>query len=207
MTKRLWLFMAIVGFVGMLVAMIFMAQIFGDKESKRDRAWNYVKDYAEKVNDRNYDIMYYGSEMGLPVNFKARRIFNFEDFSIESEDAPEGHVGHLLILFDPYDEYFLSDDQVAVISDLYETHGFRIIAIGDGKIRMLENGGLLEQGTAEKYDSVMFWKKSDKGRSTAPGIADGNELVPYEVEQEIDKKYVPAYQLLIELGSKDLYWN
>ena len=145
--------------------------------------------------------------MGLPVEAKFRRIFNFEDYTIESEDSPKNHVGHILILYDPNDEYFLTEEQAQVIADLYENRGFRIVAIGAGKIRMLENAGVFDTGTADKYNSVMTWRDGANGTKTAPGIADSNELVPREVEEEIDPKYVPAYALVMELGTKDLYWN
>ncbi|MCR5059174.1 MAG: hypothetical protein K6A81_11230 [Clostridiales bacterium] len=207
MFRHKWTWYAIIGGVSALILFVLLAKIFGTKEDRRERAWNYFNDYVEKVNDRNYDIMYYGSEMGLPVEAKFRRIFNFEDYTIESEDSPKNHVGHILILYDPNDEYFLTEEQAQVIADLYENRGFRIVAIGDGKIRMLENAGVFDTGTADKYNSVMTWRNGANGSKSAPGIADSNELVPREVEEEIDPKYVPAYALVMELGTKDLYWN
>ncbi|MBR4819839.1 MAG: hypothetical protein IKX04_00195 [Clostridiales bacterium] len=191
----------------LLIGMLILFKVMGSPGDSRTRAWNYFNGYVDKVNERNYDIMYYGSEMGLPVEAKFRRIFNFEDYTIESEDSPKNHVGHILILYDPNDEYFLTEEQAQVIADLCENRGFRIVAIGAGKIRMLENAGIIEAGTAEKYDSIMTWKRDAKGKMTAPGIADSNELVPREVEEEIDPKYVPAYALVMELGTKELYWN
>ena len=191
----------------LLIGMLILFKVMGSPGDSRTRAWNYFNGYVDKVNERNYDIMYYGSEMGLPVEAKFRRIFNFEDYTIESEDSPKNHVGHILILFDPRDEYFLTEEEAQVIADLYENRGFRIVAIGDGKIRMLENAGVFDTGTADKYNSVMTGRDGANGTKSAPGIADSNELIPREVEEEIDPKYVPAYALVMELGTKDLYWN
>ncbi len=207
MFKHRWTLYAIIVGGSFLILLLLLSKVFGTKKDRRERAWNYFNDYVEKVNDRNYDIMYYGSEMGLPVEANLRRIFNLEDYNIESEDSPKNHVGHIFILYDPNDEYFLTEDEAQIIADLYENKGFRIVAIGDGKIRMLENAGIIDPGTTEKYDSIMFWKDGPNGRKTAPGIADSRELVPREVKEEIDPKYVPAYALMMELGTKDLYWN
>ena len=207
MSKHRWTMYAIIFGGSVLIVFLLMMKIFGTKADRRESAWNYFNDYVQKVNDRNYDIMYYGSEMGLPVEAKFRRIFNFEDYTIESEDSPKNHVGHIIILYDPNDEYFLTEEQAQVVADLYENQGFRVVAVGDGKIRMLENAGIVDTGTADKYDSFMTWRDGANGKKTAPGIADSNELVPREVEEEIDPKYVPAYALVMELGSKELYWN
>ena len=60
----------------LLIGMLILFKVMGSPGDSRTRAWNYFNGYVDKVNERNYDIMYYGSEMGLPVEAKFRRIFN-----------------------------------------------------------------------------------------------------------------------------------
>jgi hypothetical protein len=113
----------------------------------------------------------------------------------------------MIILYDPNDEYYLTPEQTEVLKELYETENYRIVAVGKGKIRMLESVGLCKEGTAEKYNSAMVWKDRSGNDNGTPGIADSKELVPYSVEQETDPQYIPAYALMMELGTKEIYWN
>ncbi len=200
-------FIAIIVAIVALIIILVVGNFFKNSKSREDKDQSYVGNYAQKVNDRNYDIMYFGGDLGLPENFRARKIFNFEDYSIESSDAPAGHIGHIIILYDPADEYYLTAEQAEQLRNLYETRSFRIIAVGSGKIRVLETVGLCSAGSADRYTSLMLWKDASGDPSIQAGIADHKELVPVSVEQQIDAKCIPAYSMLIELGSKDIYWT
>jgi hypothetical protein len=200
-------------FIAIIVAVIafIMVLVIGKSlmkvKSREEKDLTYVEQYAQKVTDRNYDIMYYGGDLGLPENFRVRKIFNFEDYTLEGQDAPKGHGGHMIIIYDPNDEYYLTPEQAQVLKDLYDNENYRIAAVGKGKIRVLESVGLCKEGTAEKVNSTMVWKTNSGIGTEAAGIADSKELIPYSVEQDTDPQYIQAYALMMELGTKEIYWN
>ena len=116
-------------------------------------------------------------------------------------------MGHIIILYDPNDTSFITEEQIQFLKAGYESGSYRIIAVGTGKIRMLENAGICSSGTADSTNSIMVWKNNSGAASSYPGIADDRSLIPYSIEAEIDPKSIPAYCLMMELGTKQLLWN
>ena len=200
-------FYAIAGGLSLLLILLIIVNLGGSKESQKERGWKYVKNYAQQVTDRNYDIVYYGDDLGLPQEFRARKVLDINEYSIESDAAPANHEGHIIILYDPNDTCFMTDEQIQYLKDGYENGHYRIIAVGRGKIRLLEDAGLCSIGTSDKANSVLVWKNTSGGTSTAPGIADDRSLIPHSIEEDIDPGSIPAYCLMMDLGTKELYWN
>ena len=207
MRMHRYTFYAIAGGLSLLLVLLIIVNFGGSKESQRDRGWKYVKNYAQQITDRNYDIICFGDDLGLPQEFRVRQVLDLNEYSIESDAAPNNHVGHIIILYDPNDTHFLTEDQVQYLKGGYESGDFRIIAVGAGKIRMLENAGLCSSGTADTTSSIMLWKNHSGATNSYPGIAGDRSLIPQSIEAEIDPKSIPAYSLMMELGTKELLWS
>jgi hypothetical protein len=184
-----------------VVIAIFIKGIGGSVPLSSQDQWDYYNSYVERVNDRNYDIMFYKTVSNGPDTLNARTIN-----SLNAPSSP-GCLGQILILNDINGYLFLSDDELATIEDLIENHGVRVIYLGTSKFSQLVEAGIISSLPPEGTASVMVWYDSSNIRCTQNGIADDTSILPQMVEQSLRPEQVPIYTLFITLGLRDLYWS
>lgn len=184
-----------------VVIAIFIKGIGGSVPLSRQDQWDYYNSYVERVNDRNYDIMFYKTVSNGPETLNARTIN-----TLNAPSSP-GCQGQILILNDINGSLYLSDDELATIADLIENHGWRVIYLGTSKFSQLVDAGIISSIPPEGTASMIVWYDSSNVRCTQTGIADDTVDLPQMVEQSLRPEQVPVYTLFMELGLRDIYWS
>ena len=205
MGSRRWSMYALMSLVVLAFMLICFVKIFGsdkDDEKIRQNQMKMVESAAETINSRNLDVMYIGADLGAPSNFRARKVYNFNEESLETVDSPAGHVGHMIIINDPKGDLFISDDQWATLSELRANYGYYIVYFGNAKFEKMKEVGLISSIPSSTVKSMIIW-----GNSSAPGFADDTALIPSKVLRSLSAEQVPVYAMIMELSTYERYWG
>lgn len=167
--------------------------------------WEYTRDYTQKVNDHNYDIMFYMTMPNGPDNLQARTVYSLDPQVLSTPGV--NYNGHLLILNDISGTLFLSESDLDAIHVLLTDYGCRVIYLGTNQFQQLYQADIISSVPPEGAASVMVWYDHSGVRSTRSGIADDPAKLMPLVEQEIRPDQVPVFTLIMELGTMDLYWS
>ena len=161
--------------------------------------YKYVEDYAEKLNNRNVDIIFYQHDPNGPSNLKARRINALNDQGLNLEPFQNCSC-HVLVLYDLDGSLNLSTNDIQYIYDLYNHKGFRIVYLGTSKYPLLQEYGLISSLPKEGTKSYITWS-----HYSFPGFADDPVSMP--ITSGLTDEEVIVYTMVMEFAQKDLYWN
>ena len=167
--------------------------------------WEYTREYTDKVNDRNYDIMFFRTVPNGPDNLRARTVNTLNPQALNTPGT--SYSGHMLILNDVNGGLFLSDSDLASIHDLLVNYGYTVVYLGTNQMQQLVNADIISSLPPEGCASVIVWYDHSGVRSTRNGIADDPQKLMPLVEQQIRPEQVPVFTLIMELGTMDLYWS
>lgn len=202
-------FVALAALIVMGGILILFTVVFGggkDKNGTKDNHYKRMDEACANVNSRNLDIMVYGKDFAPPASFKYRGVTGFDDYSLAlNKDGHNNCSAHMLIINDPNNELFITEDQWMQIKALVDQGDFYLVVLGD-KFGIMSAVGLIDTHPKAGTRSTIIW---NKGKSSAPGFADNPELVPFYVEQDLTNKdeQLPGYTMIMELSTHDIYWT
>ena len=202
-------FWALAALIVMGGTLIIFTIIFGggkDKNGTKDNHYKRMREACDTVNSRNLDIMVYGKDFAPPDNFKYRTVTGFDDYSLAlSKDGHNNCSAHMLVINDPNNELFITQDQWMQIKSLLDMNNFYLVVLGD-KFGVMSAVGIIDTLPKAGTRSTIIW---NGGKSRVPGFSDNPELVPFYVEQDMPNKdeQLLAYTMIMELSTHDLYFN
>ncbi|MBP5492894.1 MAG: hypothetical protein J6Y08_08625 [Clostridiales bacterium] len=194
----------IVTFVFAIVLIGFFIWIISaavDNLARNNRIWKEkaqdVTAAVETLNNKQYDIMYYGADIEAPQSLRARKIVDFETASLAGpEDNPE-HVGHILILNDLAGDLPMTDEQWTKVQNLMRYDGYILIYFGSDKLPLMQEKGFFFDVYSRNTRSIIFW---DNGRQCEPGFADNPFIIPEVVRQQSDETQLKIYAAIMKLS-------
>ncbi len=202
-------FWALAALIVMGGTLIIFTIIFGggkDKNGTKDNHYKRMQEACDSVNSRNLDIMVYGKDFAPPENFKYRTVTGFDDYSLAlGTDGHSNCSAHMLVINDPNNELFITQDQWTQIKSLLDMNNFYLVVLGD-KFGIMSAVGIIDTLPTAGTRSTIIW---NGGKGERPGFADNPELVPFYVEQDMPNKdeQLLAYTMIMELSTHDLYFN
>lgn len=198
---------ALLGLLPLMVLIIIFINAGGTTAYlpfSNEAQWKYVREYTDKLNGRNADIMFYRHAPNGPDNLKARRVNALNETGLNLEMYSDCAY-HVLILYDIDGSLELSFSDMLVIQDLMSNNGLRLIYLGTDHYQRLVEGGIIssvpEAGT-KSY--IAFYSKSG-GRVTYPGFADDPVSMP--ITSGITDEQELVFTMVMELAQKDLLWS
>ena len=166
--------------------------------------WKYMRDYTDKLNNRNADIIFYKHNPNGPDNLKARRVNALNDQGL-SLDYYQDYAYHVLILYDLDGSLELTVSDMQKIQKLMMNNGFRIIYLGTDHYQMLYEGGVISEMPKEiKKSYITFYNKSGI-RCSDNGFADDPISMPI-VSGLTDEQEI-VFTMVMELAQKELFWS
>ena len=154
---------------------------------------------VEEFNARGLDVMFFGMNPNGPSNLHARAIYSLADEALYSGTATGGRM---IVMNDMKGNLIVTGDDFAKISDLVDNEGFFFVYLGDSKYGLMQQAGLIDNEPAEGTMSLLM-----HGNMSAPGFADENLTMPYLLQQELPEDELPVYNMILEMLSKQIYWN
>ncbi len=155
--------------------------------------------FIENINDRNYDVMYYGNQVELPEELEARRLTQLSSDYIDAAPAGTHYVGKFIIINDPKGEVYLSAEHWKMLFKLYNENTNVIIAyIGTTQFQAMQTAGFdidtYSIPDLSQCHGIVY------GKSISYTAADNAELLPYAIEKELpmDQRYF--YRLITNVG-------
>ena len=190
-----------------LVVAIFLVFINRNAIQKSNKAAeeHYVREYTEKLNDRNADIMFYKHDPVGPEGLRSRRI-NTLDYSYIEDPTNGSFSYHVIVLYDLDDSLELSVSELNALNNLTSGRSYRIIYLGTKLYPELAEYdiiyGIPKDGTKSYFS---FYK--NKSRHDFEAFADKPTLVPPDVSAELSEDEIIVYSAVFEMATKDLYWS
>lgn len=187
----------------MVVAVNGGNRLITDSDEARSR---YMSEYAEKLNQRNADIIFYKRSPNGPENLKARRVNALNDKGL-ALNLHTDSAYHVLIINDLDGTNALDDQDVQKIKDLLYNQHFRIIYLGTVQYQKLAKEGILNASAKHKEGTKTYltYFNSSNMHSHAEGFADDPSSVPSQ--NGLTGEQVIINTVIVELARKDLYWN
>lgn len=205
---RRWTYMAITGLIVLAFILIVFSKMFGGGKSNSELRENDLKrmqDAVEVINSMDIDMMVFGRDMqgeGMK-NLTYRRIYDFTVEALDIGNYPEFYT-RMIVINDVTEELFISDEQWAEIKRLVYEDDFYLVVLGPGKFEQMKEAGIIPDLPSSSAKSTIVWKG---GAASMPGFADNPELVPYYVEKDLSEEDVPAYTMIMELSTKQIFWS
>lgn len=191
-------------------AMVFiiMMSLTGrsSKQLSEEARVKYVRDYTEKLNSRNADIMFFRQDPAGPDNLKARRVNALNDQGL-ALNLYSDRAYRVLILNDLSGSLTLNDQEIQTLKDLIENKGFRVIYLGSAKYQKLLAEGVIPANAKHKEGTksyITFVNKSH-ARCSMDGFADNPVSMP--ITSGLTDEQVIIYTAVMELSLKDLFWS
>ena len=166
--------------------------------------WKYMREYTDKLNNRNADIIFYQHSPNGPDNLKARRVNALTDQALNL-DAFQDYSYHVLVLYDLDGSLDLSVRDTQVLWDLFENKGFRIIYLGTEHYQILAEYGLISSVPKEGTRSYITFLNKTGGHFSDAGFADDPISMP--IVNGITDEQKLVFTMVMELAQKDIFWS
>ncbi len=199
----------------MLITLIFIAAtvtivaklLTDDRTPEEIRQQNieYVEKYVSDFNAKNLDVMFYGMDPAevAPPTLKARQIDNIED----AQYSGSGFSGRMLVVCDQRSNLIIQPEQMKLINQMIDGGNFYFVYLGDIKLDMLKEAGIVSGQTPAGMKSVLEYKSSTR-RGGANAIADECLLLPIAIRTGgLSDDELPVYSFIVEMATKELYWR
>lgn len=191
------------------LVVIIMLSLGGSRSSmyvSEEARMKYVRDYTEKLNGRNADIIFYKQDPNGPDNLKARRVNALNDKGL-ALNLYNDSAYHILILNDLNGTLNLNDQEIQKIKDLLTNQHFHIIYLGSKYYKKFVSEGLFNSSINHKEDtkSYLVFVNKHGARSCAEGFADSQIDMP--VTSGITEEQKVIYTVVMELALKEFYFN
>lgn len=197
--KRHWSITFAVVQIIFIFCMIVLIRFLGPSlmsESSKGQKEAFRKQ-VEKVNEYNYDIMYYGEDIKMPDGLKARRIETLSPHEFDPDDMTSSFTGKMLIINDPDGQIKIDDDTWKLIFKLYDEDDYTVIYLGSSQFENMAEAGFVFDANDMNFNSVLFM---DSGSYKREGIADSSEYLPYIIEKDLDPMQLQFYRTISELA-------
>lgn len=190
-----------------LPVIIFLVYINRDanRESAKAAEEYYVREYVDKLNTRNADIIFYKHDPVVPDGLKARRV-NTLDYSFIEDPANGNFSYHVIVLYDLDDSLELSLSEYNELNSLISGRNYRFIYL-DTKMYPQLAGNNIISGIPDEGTKSYFTFYKDKSCHVFEGFADDPTMVPPDVSRDLSEDEVIVYSAVFELATKDLYWS
>lgn len=166
--------------------------------------WKYVREYTDKLNNRNADIIFYQHDPNGPDNLKARRVNALNEQGLNL-DMYQNCSSHVLILYDLDGSLDLSVHDTQVICDLLNNKGFRIIYLGTEHYPILAEYGIISSVPEKGTKSYISLDTKNGGHLYSAGFADDPVSMPI-IEGLTDEQKL-VFTMVMELAQKDIFWS
>lgn len=182
---------------------IWIIGVFIDDAGRKNRIWREqsgkVNAAIEYIKAENYDIMYYGEDLNGPKAFTPRHIYNFDYDSITGEgEAPEGHVGHVIILNDLNADLRIEKEDWFRLLTLLRYENYVIVYLGSDKLPEMQKEGFFFDVYPETTNSIVFW---NSGREKEIGFADDPTVIPEVVREGLTQQQCTVYAMIMKMQS------
>lgn len=166
--------------------------------------WKYVREYTDKLNNRNADIIFYKHAPNGPDNLKARRVNALNDQGLNL-DLYQDCAYHVLILYDWDGTLDLTVSDMQKIQKLMVNDGFRIIYLGTEHYQTLFEGGVISSVPKENTKSLITFYNKSGICNFDPGFADDPVSMP--IVNGITDEQKLVFTMVMELAQKDIFWS
>ena len=164
----------------------------------------YVREYTDRLNSRNADIIFYQHSPNGPDNLKARRVNALTEQALNL-DAFQNSSSHVLILYDLDGSLDLSVKDTQVLWDLFSNKGFRIIYLGTEHYQILAEYGIISSVPKEGTRSYITFMTKTGGHFSDAGFADDPISMP--IVNGITDEQKLVYTMVMELAQKEIFWS
>lgn len=166
--------------------------------------WKYVREYTDKLNDRNADIIFYKKSPNGPDNLKARRVNALNEQGLNM-DMYRDCAYHVIILNDLDGNLDITSEDLMALIDLMTNSGFRIIYLGERMYPELYSAGLVHSVPSKGTKSYMTFYNKHGAPCYNSGIADDPISMP--ITEGLTDEQEIVFTLVMELAQKDFYWS
>ncbi|MBO4473565.1 MAG: hypothetical protein J5750_01490 [Clostridiales bacterium] len=207
MGTRRWFVMVLIILIFVAATITVFVRVFDpsvDPEKDQEKAEEYVAKYVEDFNAKKLDVMFYRVDPSTvaPESLKARRIDNM----VEAESAKMGSAGRMIVICDLGNGTFMEDDEFAVVKKLLEQKNVYFIYLGNYKYGVLKEAGIIDNSPSEDTMSYLVYHSSTK-RGEQKNIAKESLLLPINLRSSLSETQNAVYSFILEMSTRELYWN
>lgn len=198
---------ALLGLLPIIVFIVIYTQAGGTAAFlpfSDEAQWKYMREYTDKLNNRNADIIFYQHSPNGPDNLKARRVNALNEQGLNL-DMYKNCSSHALILYDLDGSLDLSVHDMQVICDLLYNKGFRIIYLGTDHYQILAEYGIIHSVPKEGTKSYISFINKTGGQFYDSGFADDPVSMP--IVNGLTDEQELVFTMVMELAQKDIFWS
>ena len=209
--KTLYAIGVIAGILIMVVGYYVFTRNNGDnlREKTLENQFAIAAKAADYVNDKNFDIMCYGDELGAPDNLIVRQIYGFQHDTVFGIAARPGCSGHMIIINDQHGTVNIDSTQLKDLASRVKEDGVVLVYLGDAKLSTFNQADIGPgAGNPLNPSEIKSFIVCDHGRTRYAGVADDTLYLPgIQIEQNLTEEQIPVYSLIMKFEKTQLYDN
>ena len=196
--KRRMVYILAAGLVFVMILTIIMVKIV---TRRTEPSLSVEEQWAEDLNKKNLDVMFYGTAPIGPSNLKARQIQSLS----EVENSGSGFSGSMLIIYDVNNDLFIQPEEMSAVKEFYKNGGY-LIYLGNSKYQMISDAGI-DGPSATTENSCFYHYYQDGRKAIYAGFCDGRKHLYADIEEKLSEYEKPAYAMLSEFSWDTKYFH
>ena len=210
--KTLYAIGVIAGILIVVIGYIVFNRINGDskKETVIENQVGIVQTAAEHINNRDFDIMFYGDELGAPDNLIVRRIYGFQHDTVFGVAARPNCTGHMIIINDQHGTVNIDPTQLNDLVARVKEDRVVLVYLGDAKLDMFDRVDIGPGSYATHNPDggeVKSFIVCGGGHTKYTGVADDDQYLPGQLRQYLAEEQIPVYSMIMNLDKTQTYDN
>ena len=198
---------ALLGLLPIIIIVVLISM--GGKNTmlplSKEGQWKYVREYTDKLNNRNADIIFYKHAPNGPDNLRARRLNGLAESAVE-DPYYSTYTYKVIILYDLDDSLTLDSSELSSLNN-YLKKGYRIIYLGTKLYPSLRQAGIISSVPEEGTKSLIVFYNNSNVKCDNAGFAEKSLMLPANIPEDISPEQEVVFNMVMELAQKDLFWS